>query len=78
MMEVATSESAVSGHGMNQSMVQPLISPGKAWARDRNLGPTGEKQSERCRLERTRSIDDTARRREDNLSDRSPLPNGLL
>ena len=35
-------------------MVQPLMSPGKAWARVRNLGPTGEKQSERCRLARTR------------------------
>eukprot|EP00964_Phaeocystis_antarctica_P040944 scaffold23430_cov57-Phaeocystis_antarctica.AAC.1 len=56
MIEVATSESAFSGHGMNQSIVQPLIRPGKAWARDRNLGPTGEKHRAMCRLERTRSM----------------------
>eukprot|EP00962_Isochrysis_galbana_P033479 scaffold11206_cov117-Isochrysis_galbana.AAC.20 len=50
---VATSASACSGHGRNQSIVHPLMSPGKACARLRNLTPTGEKQSDKWRLVRT-------------------------
>mmetsp|Transcript_21952 Transcript_21952/g.64635 ORF Transcript_21952/g.64635 Transcript_21952/m.64635 type:complete len:278 (-) Transcript_21952:8241-9074(-) len=56
MRAVATSASACSGHGRNQSIVQPLMRPGKACARLRNLTPTGEKQSERWRFVRTRSM----------------------
>ena len=53
--DCATSSSAACGHGKNQSTVQPLIRPGNMRARLRNLLPTGEKQSTRCRCERTRS-----------------------
>mmetsp|Transcript_5849 Transcript_5849/g.17924 ORF Transcript_5849/g.17924 Transcript_5849/m.17924 type:complete len:207 (+) Transcript_5849:4549-5169(+) len=49
-----TDVSASSGHGRNQSIVQPLIRPGNCCARRLNLSPTGEKQSTMCRLLRTR------------------------
>mmetsp|Transcript_13360 Transcript_13360/g.32664 ORF Transcript_13360/g.32664 Transcript_13360/m.32664 type:complete len:278 (-) Transcript_13360:588-1421(-) len=49
-----TAVSASSGHGRNQSMVQPLMRPGNCCARRLNLLPTGEKHSTMCRLSRTR------------------------
>ena len=51
---VETAMSASCGHGRNQSMVHPLMSPGKSRARRENLSPTGEKHRHRCRLSRTR------------------------
>mmetsp|Transcript_14093 Transcript_14093/g.33800 ORF Transcript_14093/g.33800 Transcript_14093/m.33800 type:complete len:251 (+) Transcript_14093:3634-4386(+) len=51
---VDTAMSASWGHGRNQSMVQPLMSPGKLRARLANLTPTGEKHRQVCRLSRTR------------------------
>ena len=50
-----TAVSASTGHGKNQSMVQPLISPGNCCALCENLGPTGEKHRQVCRLARTLS-----------------------
>lgn len=39
--------SASSGHGRNQSMVQPLMSPGNCCARRANLAPTGLRHGRR-------------------------------
>jgi len=50
----ATAVRASSGHGRNQSTVQPLMRPGNFWVRCSNFGPTGEKQSTMCKLARTR------------------------
>mmetsp|Transcript_13331 Transcript_13331/g.21687 ORF Transcript_13331/g.21687 Transcript_13331/m.21687 type:complete len:253 (+) Transcript_13331:2108-2866(+) len=51
---VETAMSASCGHGKNQSMVHPLMSPGKFRARVANLSPTGEKHRHTWRLSRTR------------------------
>ena len=51
---VETAMSASCGHGRNQSMVHPLMSPGKFRARVAKVSPTGEKHRQVCRLSRTR------------------------
>eukprot|EP00965_Chrysotila_dentata_P188393 6172711-Pleurochrysis_carterae.AAC.1 len=51
---LAISLSAGSGQGRNQSMAQPLTRPGYAAALARSIA--GEKQRAKCRLARTRSI----------------------
>ena len=53
---VDTAMSASCGQGRNQSIVQPLMRPGKFLARVENLSPTGEKHRHRCRLSRTRPM----------------------
>mmetsp|Transcript_18328 Transcript_18328/g.62276 ORF Transcript_18328/g.62276 Transcript_18328/m.62276 type:complete len:287 (+) Transcript_18328:2776-3636(+) len=51
---VDTATSASTGHGRNQSMVQPLMRPGNWLARRLKVEPTGEKHRHTCRLSRTR------------------------
>ena len=53
---VDTATSASCGQGRNQSIVQPLMRPGKFLARVENLSPTGEKHRHKCRLSRTRPM----------------------
>mmetsp|Transcript_12091 Transcript_12091/g.51941 ORF Transcript_12091/g.51941 Transcript_12091/m.51941 type:complete len:253 (+) Transcript_12091:4700-5458(+) len=52
---VDTAMSASCGQGRNQSMVHPLMSPGKLRARVAKVSPTGEKHRQVCRLSRTRA-----------------------
>ena len=50
---VDTAINASWGHGRNQSMVHPLINPGKFRARVAKVSPTGEKHKHVCKLSRT-------------------------
>jgi hypothetical protein len=52
----ATEYSASSGHAMNQSIVQQLISDGNWRQRTRKESPTGDMASTMCRLSRTREM----------------------
>mmetsp|Transcript_32787 Transcript_32787/g.44404 ORF Transcript_32787/g.44404 Transcript_32787/m.44404 type:complete len:248 (-) Transcript_32787:841-1584(-) len=56
MNPCATDTSASLGHGRNQSIVGPEISPGNFRARSGNLGFSGDMQSMMCRLSRTQSM----------------------
>eukprot|EP00659_Diplonema_papillatum_P022663 gene22663-biopygen22998 len=48
-----TSSNAASGHGKNQLMLQPVTKLGNFLARVRNLSPTGDMHSTKCKFERT-------------------------
>ncbi len=62
---------ASSGHGRNQSMVQPLIRPGNCRARRAKCSPTGLKHRQTCSWSRTR-----ARKKLYRLSYVSMVPTG--